>query len=48
MKEPEMKQIADWYVKVLKNPDDVTIKENVKSEVLDMIKDFPLYENLDY
>jgi glycine hydroxymethyltransferase len=48
MKEPQMKQIGEWYVKVLKNPHDSAIKERVKYEVLEMIKQFPLYPDLEY
>ena len=48
MKESDRKQIADWYVRTLKNPDDSVIKTKVKAEVLDFIKDFPLYPDLGY
>jgi glycine hydroxymethyltransferase len=48
MKESEMKQIAEWYVRVLRNPDDAQLKEKVRNEVLEMIKGFPLYKDLDY
>ena len=48
MKESEMKQIAAWYIKILKNPQNTTIRENVKTEILEMVKDFPLYPNLSY
>ena len=48
MKESEMKQIAEWYYKVLKDPDNQQLKEKVKEEVMDLIKDFPLYKNLGY
>ncbi|MEM2138995.1 MAG: serine hydroxymethyltransferase [Candidatus Woesearchaeota archaeon] len=46
MKESEMKQIAEWYYKVLSNPDNNEIKERVKKEVLEFIKEFPLYKEL--
>jgi len=48
MKESDMKQIAEWYVKVLKEPDNQQVKEKVKTEVLDFVKRFPLYKDLDY
>lgn len=48
MKESDMNQVAEWYVRTLKNPDDATIKAKVKEEVLTYIKDFPLYPDLDY
>jgi len=48
MKESEMKQIAEWYYRVLKDPDNLQLKEKVKSEVMEMIKQFPLYPDLDY
>ncbi len=48
MKEKQMKQIASFYVRVMKNPDDDNVKRKVKADVLDMIKEFPLYSELDY
>jgi glycine hydroxymethyltransferase len=48
MKEGEMKQIAEWYYKVLKDPDNSQLKEKVKEEVMDSINDFPLYKDLKY
>ena len=48
MKESEMKQIGKFYVKVLKDPDNNSLKEKVRTEVLEMIKEFPLYSDLDY
>jgi glycine hydroxymethyltransferase len=48
LKENEMQQIGEWYVRVLKDPDNPTVKQQVKQEVLDMIKDFPLYPDLGY
>lgn len=48
MKESEMKQIAQWYVKVLKNPDDANLKMKVREEVLEIIKGFPLYPDIRY
>ncbi len=48
MKESEMKQVADWYIKALRNPDDAAVKMKVREEVLEFIKDFPLYPDLGY
>jgi len=48
MKESEMKQIAEWYYKVLKDPDNTSLKEKVRAEVLSLIKEFPLYSDLGY
>lgn len=48
MKESEMKQIAKFYVRILKDPDNNSIKEKVRAEVLEMIKEFPIYSDLDY
>ena len=48
MKESEMQQIAKWYVETLKNPDDAAVKSKVKQEVLEFIKEFPLYPDLEY
>ena len=48
MKESEMKQIAKFYVRILKDPDNNSIKEKVRAEVLEMIKEFSLYSDLDY
>jgi glycine hydroxymethyltransferase len=48
MKESEMKQIAEWYVKVLKNPDNNELKAKVKAEVLELTDRFPLYRELGY
>ncbi len=48
MKETDMKQIGEWYVKVLKDPDNSQLKDKVREEVLEFLKEFPLYEDLDY
>ena len=42
MKEPEMKQIAELMIKVLKNHEDETMKEDVKKQVLALTSKFPL------
>jgi glycine hydroxymethyltransferase len=39
----EMKQIALWISQVLKNPEDVALKNKVHAEVKDLCKQFPIY-----
>ena len=46
MKEPEMVEIADLIVKVLKDPDNEDNLMNVKSKVKALCKKFPVYTNL--
>ncbi len=48
MKEKQMEKVGEWYIKVLKNPDNSSLKSDVRQEVLEFIKDFPLYPDLDY
>ncbi|MEK6916817.1 MAG: serine hydroxymethyltransferase, partial [Nanoarchaeota archaeon] len=48
MKESEMKQVGEWYVRVLKNPYDEVIKNKVRQEVLELIENYPLYPDLKY
>ncbi|AJF62015.1 TPA: serine hydroxymethyltransferase [Candidatus Woesearchaeota archaeon] len=48
MKESEMKQIGEWYVRTLKNPSDESVKQKVREEVLEFIREFPLYPDLGY
>ena len=48
MKESDMEQVGEWYVRALKNPEDTAVLDKVKSEVLEFIKDFPLYGKLGY
>lgn len=43
MGKSEMKQIAKWISQVLKNPEDATLKGQIKSEVEAMCEKFPLY-----
>jgi glycine hydroxymethyltransferase len=43
MMESEMKEIAGFYVKVLKDPDNKANLEKVKSDVQEMVSKFPLY-----
>jgi len=44
MKEDQMKVIASLYAKILNNPDDSKIKENVRSQVRELCSSFPLYK----
>lgn len=48
MKETDMKQIGEWYVRALKNPDDAEIKKKIREEVLEFLKEYPLYKELNY
>ncbi len=44
MKTQEMEQIADWISAISKTPDDNTLIEKTRKEVLEMCKGFPLYK----
>jgi len=46
MREPEMAQIADWIAHVLSAPGDEGRIKSVRSEVLGLCQDFPLYAEL--
>jgi glycine hydroxymethyltransferase len=46
MKESEMKIIGEGIAKVVKNPDDKSVKEKVKKDILALTKRFPIYEDL--
>jgi glycine hydroxymethyltransferase len=46
MKEPEMRQIADWIARVLSAPKDEGLMESVRGEVLELCGDFELYPEL--
>lgn len=46
MKESEMIDIAGWIAKVIKYPEDHQTIRNVKQKVLELCKQFPIYENL--
>jgi glycine hydroxymethyltransferase len=48
MKEPQMQQIAESIVKVLKNRNDENAIKEVHSQMLALCKQFPIYENLKY
>ena len=47
MKEPEMIEIADLIVKVLKDPDNESNLKNVRSKVKALCKKFPVYTDLE-
>ena len=46
LKEPEMRQIAQWIDRVLKNPEDIKVQEGVRAEVAEMCENFPIYGNI--
>lgn len=48
MKEEEMKQIAKMMCKVLKNPENEEVKEQVRKEVKELTARFPLYSDIVY
>ena len=43
MKEQEAIQIANWIDQLIKNKDNQDIKNNIKQEILELCKDFPIY-----
>ena len=43
MKEQEMIQIAHWIDQLIKNKDNQDVKNNIKQEILDLCKKFPIY-----
>lgn len=43
MKESEMKQIGNWIGKVLANPENTDIKQQVQNQVKELCQNFPLY-----
>ncbi len=48
MKESEMKHIAQLMVKIIENPNDSELKLRIRSEVGELCKKFPVYEELVY
>ncbi len=46
MKEDEMKKIAELLMRVLKDPDDERVRKEVKGEVLELCRAFPVYRDL--
>lgn len=47
MKEPEMEVIGNMYTRILNNPDDSQLREQVREEVRTLCQKFPIYEDLD-
>jgi len=48
MKEPEMGLIADMISRVLRYPEDESLRRNVREEVRELCARFPIYEDLHY
>jgi len=48
MKEPEMVKIAEAIVKVLKNISDEKIISEVRADMLELCRKFPIYKDLEY
>ena len=46
LKEADMPTIVNWLDRVLMSPDDETLIKNVKGEVNEFMKGFPLYPEL--
>lgn len=44
-KEAEMKQIARWIWDVLSNPEDETLFARIKNEVMELCRQFPVYQS---
>jgi glycine hydroxymethyltransferase len=47
MKEPEMRQIAEWINQIISKPQDVMLRTRVREQVLEMCRRFPLYPELE-
>jgi glycine hydroxymethyltransferase len=45
LKEEHMKDVAGWIFSALKNKDDLSILDNIKKEVLELCKNFPVYKD---
>ncbi len=45
MKESQMKIIAKWIAKLLKNPQDIALQNSTKNQVLELCSQFPLFQN---
>ncbi|MFQ6111731.1 MAG: serine hydroxymethyltransferase [Nitrospinota bacterium] len=43
MKEPEMRQIADWIADVIERVDDEALQQKIRGEVQELCAQFPLY-----
>ncbi|NQU79801.1 serine hydroxymethyltransferase [Candidatus Woesearchaeota archaeon] len=46
MKDDEMRKIGIWLSRVIQKPDDTYLKMKVKAEVLELCREFPIYEGL--
>ena len=46
MREPEMLRIADWISDILERPGDTDLRSQIRAEVSDMTRTFPLYPDL--
>ena len=44
MKEPEMKTIATWIRSIVKDVDNKSLQEKIKSEVKELCLSFPIYK----
>jgi len=47
MKEEEMKIIARWIQRVLEHPEQETVPQEVRAEVTELCRKFPIYRYLD-
>ncbi len=45
MKEPEMRQIAQWIAEVLDHPESEQVRRSVRQRVLELTEQFPLYSH---
>jgi len=46
LKEPEMKKIGEWIDRVLRNPEDRTVRDEVAGGVREICAQFPIYQNI--
>lgn len=44
MKENQMKTIAGWIAKLLKNPQDIALQSSLKNQVLELCSQYPLFQ----
>jgi len=44
MREPEMRQIAQWIIQILRSPEDEQLKKRVRAAVLELTSHFPLHQ----
>lgn len=45
MNSEEMRRIGDWIISILSRPDDTALCNQVRSEIIELVKAFPLYPN---